>query len=145
MSKPRYGWWSYAKHMVRKYPELKKEYDRLHTQRVTTDTTRIPGSGLSRSAENTVLKQLPPGRQKEFDAVCKAIEMTRMMQTGKERLAVIDMVLWKGTHNIAGAAMKLYISEITATRYHGDFIRLVGFCYGLEGENATAHVSKNAM
>lgn len=133
MSKPRYGWWSYAKYMVRKYPELKREYNALHSQRITAAVTGMPsGGGLSDPTAITALRQLPPARQREYDAVRKAIEKTKLMKTGQERLAVIDLVLWKGTHNIDGAALKINISEKTATNYHSDFIRLVGFCYGLE-------------
>lgn len=133
MSKPRYGWWSYAKYMVRKYPELKREYDALHSQRITAAVTGMPsGGGLSDPTAITALRQLPPARQREYDAVRKAIEKTKLMKTGQERLAVIDLVFWKGTHNIDGAALKINISEKTATNYHSDFIRLVGFCYGLE-------------
>lgn len=133
MSKPRYGWWSYAKYMVRKYPELKREYNALHSQQVTAAVTGMPsGGGLSDPTAITALRQLPPARQREYDAVRKAIEKTKLMKTGQERLAVIELVLWKGTHNIEGAALKINISEKTATNYHSDFIRLVGFCYGLE-------------
>lgn len=133
MSKPRYGWWSYAKHMVRSYPALKREYDELHCQRITSNIAGLPGAGgRSRSTENTALRQLPSARQRELDAVEMAIEKTKIMPSGSDRLKVIDLVLWKGTHNIDGAAMHLYISETTARRYHSDFIRLVGFCYGLE-------------
>lgn len=133
MSKPRYGWWSYAKYMVRKYPELKKEYDALHAQRITASITGIPGGGsLSDPTAATALRQLPPARQREYDAVRKAIEKTKLLKTGQERLAVIDMVLWKRTHKIDGAALRINVSEKTATNYHSDFIRLVGFCYGLE-------------
>lgn len=133
MSKPRYGWWSYAKHMVRQYPKLKQEYEMLHKQRISAQITGMPGAKVvSRSTENTALRQLPPARQRELDAVQKAIEKTKLMSTGQDRLAVVDIVLMKGTHNIAGAAMKIHVSEVTANRYHSDFVRLVGFCYGLE-------------
>lgn len=133
MSKPRYGWWSYAKHMVRSYPALKCEYDALHRQRITANITGLPRTGnYSRSAENVVLRQLPRARQRELDAVEMAITKTKLMPSGADRLKVIDLVLWKGTHNIGGAAMQCNISETTAVRYHTDFIRLVGFCYGLE-------------
>ena len=133
MSKPRYGWWSYAKHMVRQYPELKKEYDLLHNQRITAEMTGMPGTkAVSRSTEKTAIRELPPARQREYDAVRKAIEKTKQMRTGRERLAVVEIVLMKGTHNIAGAAMKIHVSQVTANRYHSDFVRLVGFCYGLE-------------
>lgn len=133
MSSPRYHWWAYAKAMVRIYPKLKREYDLLHAPRITANIGGVPGSGeYSRSTENAALRKLPPARQKEYDAVTEAIERTKRMRSGKERLAVVNMVLWRGTHNIDGAALQLYISEITAKRYHSDFIRLVGFCYGLE-------------
>lgn len=133
MSKPRYGWWSYAKHIVRSYPALKEEYDELHRQRITASSTGLPGAGnYTRTTENTALRQLPRARQRELDAVEKAISKTRLLRSGSDRLKVIDLVLWKGTHNIDGAAMQLYISEATARIYHRDFIRLVGFCYGLE-------------
>lgn len=134
MSNPRYHWWAYAKAIVRLYPELKSAYDTLHTQRITGDLTRISGikGGISRPTENTVLLELPPARQREYDAVTKAIELTRRRQNGADRLALIDLVFWKGTHNLQGAAMRLHISYDTAKLYHKEFIRLVGFCYGLE-------------
>ena len=121
--------------MVRQYPKLKQEYEQLHNQRITAEMTGMPGTkAVSRSTENTALRQLPPARQREYDAVRKAIHKTRLLKTGCDRLAVVDMVLWKETHKIDGAAMQLYISERTANRYHSDFIRLVGFCYGLEDD-----------
>lgn len=134
MSKPRYHWWAYAKAMVRMYPQLKQEYDAIHSQRVTADLEKLPNSkgGAFRSTEVTTLRQLPPARQREYDAVAKAIELTKKRQNGADRLALIDLVFWKGTHSLDGAAYKLCISDTTARRYHGDFIRLVGFCYGLE-------------
>ena len=134
MSKPRYHWWAYAKAMVRMYPQLKREYDALHAQRVTTTPDCVPGGkgGVSRVVEITALRQLPPARQAEYDAVTKAIELTKKRQNAADRLALIDLVFWKGTHKLEGAAMKLYISDSTARRYHTDFLRLVGFCRGLE-------------
>lgn len=135
MSKPRYHWWAYAKAMVRIFPDLKREFDQLRTHRVTSSISGVRGAGgYSRSTENAALRKLPPARQKEYDAVTEAIERTKRMHSGKERLAVVNMVLWQGTHNIDGAALQLYISESSARRYHSDFIRLVGFCYGLEDE-----------
>lgn len=134
MSKPRYHWWAYAKAMVRMYPQLKQEYDALHAQRVTADPDNLPSGkgGISRAVEITALRQLPPARQAEYDAVTQAIELTKERQNGTDRLALIDLVFWKGTHNLEGAALKLYVSYETARRYHGDFLRLVGFCRGLE-------------
>ena len=133
MSKPRYGWWSYAKFLTRTYPALKQEYDALHAQRVTADTTRIPGSvSVSRSVESTVLRQLPPARQADYDAVTKAIERTKLLRTGPERLKLIDMVFWKKSHSLDGAAYALGYSDSSAKRFHRDFLQLVGLYRGLE-------------
>ena len=89
------------------------------------------GGTAARTTENVALRQLPPVKQKEFDAVEKAITQTKRQPNGKERLTVIDLVLWKEVTTIEGAAQKIYCSKETAWRYHRDFIRLVGYCYGL--------------
>ena len=144
MSKPRYGWWSYAKYMIRQYPSLKEEYRELQRQKVTREAGRVCGGSVgARVAENAALKQLPPAKQAEYDAVAKAIEKTKLLRTGEERLALIDMVFWRNSHTLDGAAYKLYLSYVTACRYHSDFIRLVGFCRGLaDYEEAKEHICK---
>ena len=132
MSKPRYGWWSYAKYMVRVYPELKAEYQERQNQRITREIAVVVGGTVaSRSTENTALRQLSPAKQAEYDAVTKAIEATRRLKTGKERLALIDMVYWKQSHTLDGAAYALGYSYENAKRFHKDFLRLVGLYRGL--------------
>lgn len=133
VSKPRYGWWSFAKYLVRTYPELKQEHDALQGQRITADTTRIPGgTSMSRSTESAALRQLPPARQADYDAVTKAIERTSRLKTGPERLKLIDMVFWKQSHTLDGAAFALGYSYENGRRFHQEFLRLVGFYRGLE-------------
>ena len=134
MSKPRYGWWSYAKYLTRAYPALKKEYDARHNQHITADYSRIPGGTgtASRSTEVAVLRQLPPARQADYDAVTKAIEQTKRLKTGQERLRLIDMVFWKQSHTLDGATYAIGYSESTGKEFHRDFLRLVGFNRGLE-------------
>ncbi len=135
MSKPRYIWWSYAKEMIRQYPELKKEYEALHQQNITASMTGIPGGGgASRTTEHVALRLLSPTKQKEFDAVGDAIQFTQNMKNGKDRLKVISLVLWQNGDTIEGAAQKIHCSKETAWRYHRDFIRLVGKCYGFDLE-----------
>ena len=133
MSKPRYGWWSYAKYLTRIYPALKQEYDDLRDQRITADTARISNrTSVSRTTENATMRQLPPARQADYDAVAKAIERTKLLRTGPERLALIDMVFWKKSHSLDGAAYTLGYSDSTAKRFHRDFLQLVGLYRGLE-------------
>ena len=87
MSKPRYDWWGYVKGMIRRYPQLKAEYEELHRQAMRVDYSGMPrGGGAHRATEDLALRALPASKQHEFDA---------------------------------------------ATRYHGEFIRLVAANRGL--------------
>ena len=132
MSKPRYIWWSYAKGMIRQFPELKEEYDDLHRQNVTACMTGVPGGGsASRTTEVVAMRQLPPIKQREYDAVDQAIRETQKMPNGKYRLKIIKLVYWTSSMTIEGAAMEIPCSKETAWRYHRDFVRLVGKNYGL--------------
>lgn len=131
MSKPRYGWWSYAKYMVRIYPKHKKEYNALHKQSMSVDPSRVSGKGYSRTTENVALCRLPPAQQAEYDAVTKAIETTKLLKDGESRLALIDMVFWKKSHSLDGAAYAVNFSYTWAARAHQSFLRLVGYYRGL--------------
>lgn len=135
MSKPKYDWWPYVKGMVRRYPTLKQDYSDLHSMSVTPCYSAMPhGNEVSRTIENIALKELPKTQQREFAAVCKAIAITERYRDGKRRLTVIDLVLWKQSHTIAGAALQIPCSERLAVQWHGDFIRLVAKIYGLMDE-----------
>ena len=95
MSKPRYGWWPYAKWMIRSYKV----------------------GGLMTKDERA--------------AVEAAVIETEQLADGGERLRLIDLVLWKRTHTLQGAALACYVSERTAQEWHRQFIRLVGQKRGL--------------
>lgn len=132
MSKPRCKWWGFAKAIVRDYPARSAEYQELHRQSITSNLTAVTGGSVARrSTEDVALRKLPPSKQAEYDAVTKAIEQTRLLRTGSERLRIIDMVFWKKSHSLQGAALAANISYDTAINYHGDFLRLVGLYRGL--------------
>lgn len=132
MSKPRYDWWPYVKGMIRRYPALKAEYADLHSTSMTADYSGMPqGSGGDRVLESVALRELPSTRQREYEAVRRAIEVTERYANGRDRLAVIQLVLWDKSHTLAGAALMVPCSEVTAWRWHGEFIRLVAKNYGL--------------
>ena len=95
MSNPRYGWWPYAKWMIRSYK----------------------GGALMTKVE--------------CEAVAAAIEETKQLVDGAERLRMVDLVLWKRTHTLQGAALACYISERTAQEWHRQFIYLVAEKRGL--------------
>lgn len=136
MSKPRYDWWSYVKGMIRRYPQLKEEHGDLRSQPVVANLSGMPsGTSVSRPTENAALRELPATKQREFEAVRKAIETTERYANGLDRLRVINLVLWKQTHTIEGAALRIPCSWRTAAQWHGEFIRLVARYYGLmDGE-----------
>ena len=136
MSSPRYGWWSYAKAMIRAYPQLHREYEQLHSQKVTASISGMPGGGgASRTTEDIALRRLPGTKQAEHDAVAKAIELTKGKVYGKDALKLIDLVFWKQRCTVTGAAVRLNCSKTTAFRYHREFIQLVGTCFFEKMEN----------
>ena len=68
---------------------------------------------------------------KERQAVRAAIDQTRDMESGTERLQVIDLVFFKQTHTLEGAALMVPCSYDTAQKYHAQFIKLVARNFGL--------------
>ena len=132
MSKPRYRWWIYVKNTIRAYPTHKQNLEEMHRMPVTSSASGMPGSpgGVNRRTEDIALRQLPPQDQREYDAVQKAVNATKAMQTGQERLQIISLVFWKKSHTLDGAAMKVNVSASTAAAYHWEFIMMVGFFLG---------------
>lgn len=134
MSSPRYRWWGFARRMIRDYHSLKVQYEDLHSQSITAGSSGMPGGGGNgRAVENIALKQLPADDQKAYDAVSKAVEITQLLPNGELKLDLIRHVYWRrNRYSVKDAAFKLYISRRTAERWHAEFVRLVGKCYGFE-------------
>lgn len=63
--------------------------------------------------------------RREMEAVRRACESTIRLRDGRNRLDLIDLIFWKRSHNLQGAALKLSVSDRTALRWHGDFIKAV--------------------
>ena len=136
MSRPRYDWWGYVKGMIRRYPELYRQYWDLHSQSVTAQYG-VPeaGAGDTRKTERLAIRELPATKQREYEAVRLAIEQTRLRSSGEARLRVVDLVLWKNRYTLYGVAQVVHCSPRTARRWHGEFIRQVAQNYGLlDGE-----------
>ncbi len=139
MSKPRYDWWSYVKGMIRRYPDLCAKAAELHETSVSPNLSGMPqGKGsTSDPTANAALRQLPEINQREMDAVQQALNQTKELSYGEERLKMIRMVFWDKTHTVCGAAIKLNVSETTAVHWHGQFIRTVAAHFGLLAESDT--------
>ena len=132
MGRPRYDWWGYVKGMIRRYPSLKEEYADLHRQSITPNYTGMPGGGVvGRGVEAVALRELPTTKQREYEAVKMAVAATERMSASCDRLKVIDLVFWKRSHTLDGAALTIPCSYRTARRYHSEFIMTVASMYGL--------------
>ena len=68
---------------------------------------------------------------REYEAVHLAIQETRQLPSGADRLRLIRLVYWKRSHTLTGAALAVHVSFPTAKRWHGEFIRRVARNYGL--------------
>lgn len=134
MSSPRYRWWGFARRMIQDYRSLKIQYEDLHSQSITAGTSGMPrGSGNSSVVESLALRQLPKDDQRVYDAVSRAVEITNLLPDGELKLDLIRYVYWnKRQHPVKDAALQLHISRRTAERWHAEFVRLVGKCYGFE-------------
>ena len=133
MSKPRYDWWPYVKGMIRRYPELCQKAEELHNISLSPNLSGMPHTkgNVSDPTANAALRQLPEINHREMEAVRKALEHTRQLPHGEDRLKMIRMVFWARTHTVCGAALKLGYSERTVLQWHGDFIREVAKHFGL--------------
>jgi len=121
--------------MIRRYPQLKAEHDDLHTSSLTADYSGdVHGSGVFRTTENLAIKELPTTRQREYEAVSKAIATTERCCDGRDRLEIINLVFWKQTHTLEGASLQIPCSYRTACRWHEQFIKLVAKNFGLMDE-----------
>ena len=75
--------------------------------------------------ERAVVDRLTDKEQRRYDAVRDAISETERMKHGHQRMELIDRVYWKRSHTLYGAAMCAPVSEATAKRWNGTFVRLV--------------------
>lgn len=133
MSKPRYAWWGYIKAVIRKYPTHHENLYGEKLARVTSSYSGMPrGSGVNRTTEQLAIKTLPRDEQMEYDAVLGAARETKWEYANHDkRIDLINMVYWKQTHTLHGAAMALYIDYETAKRWQQDFILRVARRMGI--------------
>lgn len=132
MSKTRYRWWGYVKNIIRAYPALDREEAAIKEQPITANVSGMPrGGSAERKTESVALRQLPRSQQAELDAVRAAILTIKKTPYGVEIMRLIDMVFWRQSHTLSGAAYELNISYDTAKRYHKMFIMAVARNRGL--------------
>lgn len=133
MSKPRYGWWTYAKYMARNYPNLCRELEDKRATSTTANYSAGPrGSGEARGTEAAAMRQLSPVKMREYEAVRKAVEAAGAVPgNGYLRVKLAEMVYFKRTHTLEGACQSLHISYGTAKNYNHDFLCGIAKNFGL--------------
>ena len=131
MAKRRDNWREEAIQIIKDYPKLEKELKALRGCSVTPKLTGMPGgAGNGRKVESAALRELPKDKQKRFDAVDLAMKFTkRNYENSKERIRVIELVYWKRTHTLQGAALTFPYSYDTVQGWHAEFIKLVDAFY----------------
>lgn len=124
------GWRKDAKEMIRTYPSLIEKETELKSSKITPSYSGMSGSSsASRTVEDLALRELSPEEQRVLTAVRQAIATTLRYRNGTLRMRLIDLVYWKATHTLQGAAMCCYVSRDTAYEWHQAFIDLVDAYY----------------
>lgn len=135
MSKPRDNWRPYVINVLRDYYAYKRIEKESHSTRMTAQYNkgRAGGRGVSRTTEQAALRTgLTRQQERELNAVEKAIKITRGGPDGKIRVKVVELVYFRDTHTIEGAAQQVHVSYWTAQKWTDTFIRTVAKNLGLE-------------
>ena len=122
------GWRHDTREAIRKYPELtRRDRELKETALIAQYGGRIGGRSTeaSRTAETAAMRQLPRDEQRQLDAVASAVQTTMRYRNGELRVKLIDLVYWRGTHTLTGAAVAIHVSTDTASRWHNGFVELV--------------------
>ena len=88
---------------------------------------------MARAYPGRVGQELDGTALAEFQAVEAAIEATRRREDGEARMQLVEMVLFRQSYKVPGAAMQIPCSERTALRWHGDFIREIAAHFSCDG------------
>ena len=125
------------KKIIRRYPTRLAKYKEMHYPSMSFTLTGLPSAknNISDPTSCTALRELSPIQQKEFEAVHKAVEKTIRTPNGKDKIKLIELVYWRQSHTLMGAAMQIPCADVTAWRWHGEFIREVAKNFGLMDED----------
>ena len=140
------AWWNYVKWVIRQYPLLNSKLETplepklggvsgtpytivgKNGEKETALSFEGRASGMvSSPVEQCVIHDLPRKEQRRFDAVEKAIIFTKVRHPSDyaPRLEIINLVYFKQTYTLAGAAMRVGCHPNTAGAWQAEFIRLV--------------------
>ena len=126
MSKTRHWWYYSVVAAVRQYPTLaEKKRELQKTSTTPAYEATIKGSEIGRTTETAALRQLPEAEEIWIDAVEQATEEIMRHRDGREVMAIVQMVDYRRTHSVEGAAIALHMDRVTAWRRRARFIYCV--------------------
>ena len=121
------NWRTEARAALRAYPRILRRLYELEGIRVTPAYTGMPGGHTAtRTTEDIALRtQLCP----QDEAVITAVEFAQRMQAtypnGKERLRMMELVYFRRTHTLEGAAMECHYSVEAIKRWNNEILAAV--------------------
>lgn len=126
MSRRSNSWRRIARQAAYDYPGLRAQLRDLQSMSVTPSLSGMPiGGGERRSTEDAALRQLPPEDQRRLDAVAQAVEISEHLTSGLARRKLIDLVYFRRSHTVEGAAMQIPCDVRTAKTWNSDFLLLI--------------------
>ena len=126
MSRRSSTWRQAARQAAYDYPGLRAQLRDLQSMSVTPSLSGMPmGGGEHRSTEEAALRQLPPEDQRRLDAVAQAVEISGHLTSGLARRKLIDLVYFRRSHTVEGAAMQIPCDVRTAKTWNSDFLLLI--------------------
>lgn len=79
-----------------------------------------------------MIRRYPGGvTARERWAVSEAVRQTLALPDGEARMKLVDVIFWRRSHTLPGAAALCHVSERTARRWHTGFVFLVAREFGL--------------
>lgn len=111
---------------VRAYPGLKATKLEMTRQSVTAGEWSPRGSDVSRSTEKAAMRMLSPREEAIIDAVDAATAEMLRCRDGKTVMTIVELVDYKRSHTMQGAAMAAYVSLRNATEKRSRFLYAVG-------------------
>ena len=100
MRRSAYKWWGYVKACITDYPHAIRDTETL--------------------SESWTCQ-----RRREYDGVRMAIEETKKLPDGEQRINLIRLSYWDKRYTLDGAAIRSHVSIRTAQRWRRAFILLV--------------------
>ena len=116
-----------AKAALRQYPKAKRRQSETGEMRITPAYNGMPGGGTaSRTTEDVALAvNLTPHEENVISAVEFAMRMQSVYPNGQERIKMIELVYFKRTHTLEGAAMECHYADRTVKRWNNEILTAV--------------------